>query len=265
MRVNGLSFDYVYNFTRLMDYNPDPLVLQEDREYSLKELADWFGINKTTIIKNRDKYLEYLDAFAEWEPIGKTRVKIKNVFIERFDKDVVSNYNKIKVKLDDCWNASGLDTCSRVAKEMERSLDLAPSTIYKYVAKSRTELYGKPFFSVGEKGSCVYLWCKKQGEGAEAVYTMLTPEEEKIKQSIIQKYYGDLTEKNIIVQGMVAAGEISKEEAWDLLTKLTDLDNGDKFFCFISELQSVLQATLVRGTLVSRKEEGAWLPNTSIQ
>ena len=197
--------------------------------------------------------------------MGKTRIKIKNVFIERFDKDVVSSYNKIKVKLDDCWNESGLDTCSRVAKEMERSLDLAPSTIYKYVTKSRTELYGKPFFSMGEKGSCVYLWCKKQGEGAEAVYTMLTPEEEKIKQSIIQKYYGDLTEKNIIVQGMVAAGEIGKEEAWDLLTKLTDLDNGDKFFCFISELQSVLQATLVRGTLISRKEEGAWLPNTSIQ
>ena len=265
MKIDGLSFDYVYNFARLMDYNPDPFVLQEDREYSLRELAAWFGINEATINRSKDKYLEYLDAFAEWEPVGKTKIKIKNVFIERFDKDVVSNYNKIKVTLDDCWNESGLDTCSRVAKEMERSLDLAPSTIYRYVTKSRTELYGKPFFSMGEKGSCVYLWCKKQGEGAEAIYTMLTPEEEQIKQSIIKKYYGDLTEKNIIVQGMVAAGEISKEEAWDFLTKLTDLDNGDKFFCFISELQNVLQATLVRGTLISRKEEGAWLPNTSIQ
>lgn len=43
------------------------------------------------------------------------------------------------------------------------------------------------------------MWCKKIGEGAEAHFEFLTPEEEASKRSIISKYYGDTTEQ----KGMV--------------------------------------------------------------
>lgn len=50
----------------------------------------------------------------------------------------------------------------------------------------------------GREHTCVYIWCKKIGEGAAAHFEFLTPEEEAIKRSIISKYYGDTTEQGMV-------------------------------------------------------------------
>ncbi|MDV3427435.1 MAG: hypothetical protein LIR50_10275 [Bacillota bacterium] len=49
-------------------------------------------------------------------------------------------------------------------------------------------------------GKCRYLWCKETEDGD---LRQLTFEEEEIKQKLIKKYFGDATEKQILVQGMV--------------------------------------------------------------
>lgn len=213
-------------------------------------------MHRTTLLRQKEKYLGYLKLFAEYEPVGKTRVRITRVIDPEFSKDKISNYNTIRNKIGDYWQQDGLDTCSHVASAIvkKENLSMAESTVYNYVLKGKTELYGKPYVVRGTKGTCVYMWCKKIGEGAEAHFEFLTPEEEAIKRSIISKYYGDTTEQNIFVQGMVRSGEITKEEAWGVLEKLTGLNNEDKFWGFFQELEDELCCTIVRGTLIKPDE-----------
>lgn len=230
--------------------------LKENSVYNLAELAAWFGVRHETMTRQKDKYLGYLKLFADYEPVGKTRVRITKVIEPSFNKERISNYNKVKEKIGDYWQEDGLDTCSHVTSVIakEENLPMAESTIYNYVLKSKTELYGKPYIVRGTKGTCVYMWCKKIGTGADAHFEFLTPEEEAVKRAIVSKYYGDTTEQNIFVQGMVRSGEITKEEAWEVLEKLTGLDNEEKFWGFFQELEAELSCTIVRGTLIKPDE-----------
>lgn len=52
---------------------------------------------------------------------------------------------------------------------------------------------------------------------------------------------------------MVEAGEIQKEEAWEVLEELTNMK--DNFMPFLGELQEKLQCQVVRGTLVVRDRD----------
>jgi len=128
-------------------------------------------------------------------------------------------------------------------------LTIADTTAYNYTLKSRNDLFGKPFQEAGVLGSCQYVWCKQDNETGKLYF--LTEEEEKIKGLLIKKYFGDATEKQIIVQGMIEAGEITKEEAWDILTKMTNM-KGNNFLNFLKELQKMIGCRVIRGTLVQR-------------
>ena len=50
---------------------------------------------------------------------------------------------------------------------------------------------------------------------------------------------------------MVALGEIKKEDAWQLLEELTNMDDRG-FMNFLVELQERIGCQVVRGTLVNR-------------
>ena len=76
----------------------------------------------------------------------------------------------------------------------------------------------------------------------------LTSEEEEIKQKLIQKYFGNVSEKQVIVKAMVESGEISKEEAWDVLEELTNMKGRGNFLTFMNELQTKLNCKVIRGT-----------------
>lgn len=86
----------------------------------------------------------------------------------------------------------------------------------------RSELYGDPTEkeSKGEKGTCSYVWCKKNKQG-KLVY--LTDDEERIKKELLQKWFGSNDEKTIIVQEMVENGELDTKDAWDCYSKLISL------------------------------------------
>lgn len=230
----------------------------ELRLYTSKELAEWFGISPASFYKYREKKLEELKAFADFEQVGNKQKKIKITYIYEpvYSKQGSANFNKIKDQVDKVWDASGLDTCKRVSEKiMEKNnyaLAIKDSTVYNYTLKSRNILYGKPFDGVGGTlGSCRYSWVKEEEDGS---LRELTSEEQEIKDKLIKKYYGDATEKQILVQGMIEAGEITKEEAWDVLTKMTHM-NKASFYTFLKELQKVLDCKIIKGTIVDRIEQ----------
>lgn len=225
--------------------------------FTNKELAEWFGIKESSFKNQKKKKLEELKFFADFV-VEKGKVKVTHVKFPVYNKQLNSNQAIIQDNIDKIWNENGLDTCSRVALQLKEEVQevacLAPSTVYKYTIENRNALYGRPFGDKGSLGKCKYLWCKKIGDGIDAEYRLLTEEEEKIKQELIKKYFGDATEKQIIVKGMVENGEIRKDEAWEVLEELTHMGSGN-FMMFLGELQEKLECQVIRGTMVERLEQ----------
>ena len=50
---------------------------------------------------------------------------------------------------------------------------------------------------------------------------------------------------------MVEAGEITKEDAWDVLEEMTNMKTGN-FMMFLKELQAELGCQVVKGTYIER-------------
>ena len=221
---------------------------------SNKDIAEWMGVSANTFNKSKEKYLRELADFADFHLEGK-KVVIDKIINPVFSKQGSDAYQKVRDKVDEIWDESGLDSCSRVGNEIyeilteeDENFSLQSSTVYNYTIKGRNELYGKPFMNSGKLGNCIYLWCKRKEDGG---YSMLTKEEQIIKQQLQIKYFGDTTEKQILVKAMVETGELSKEEAWDALEEMTGMRTGN-FLMFLRELESKIGCQVVRGTLVCR-------------
>ena len=232
------------------------MIIEDNTIYTGKQIAQWFGIHPATFSRERDKFLNVLKNFASYEEVGK-RIKIIKVYGSNvYDKNWNTNYGRIRDKIPEVWNASGLDSSKRVSQEIQHELmlPLADGTVYNYTLQGRNELYGKPFGEPGELGKCIYTWCKKIGDGRTAEIIPLTPEENEIKQNLISKYFGDASEKQVIVKAMVETGEISKEEAWEVLEELTNMRGRGNFTAFLSELQEKLNCMVIRGTLIEPKK-----------
>lgn len=231
------------------------------------DLAAWFGIQPKTFKSHKKKKLEVLKNFCKFE---ETRggVKVLEIYEPVYSKKLSKARQTVENEFEVMWSDTGLDTCSRVGlaikKKMGNELSIKESTAQKYAVAARNELYGKPYQGGGRLGNCVMIWCKKEGDGATAKYEFLTEEETKIKDMLLKKYYGNATEKQLIVQDMVDRGEITKEEAWDILEALTG--GRANFYDFLCDLQEQLGGvTIVRGTLINKQykeiaavEEGAF-------
>lgn len=225
---------------------------------SNKELAEWFGVTANSFSKNKAKKLKELSNFAQYHIDEKNHIIIDVVYNDIYIKNGSNAYQKVRDKVDEIWSENGLDSCSRVGNEIyeilteeDENFALQSSTVYNYTIKGRNELYGKPFMSGGKLGSCVYLWCKRKKDGK---YSMLTEKEQMIKQQLQTKYFGDATEKQVLVKAMVEAGELSKEEAWGVLEEMTNMRTGN-FLMFLRELEEKIGCQVVKGTMVERLEE----------
>lgn len=221
-----------------------------------KELAEWFGVKYNSFRTKKAEKLEELKLFAEfYEENGK--IIITKVMEPVYQKGMASVKRKVIEKIDEVWSADGLDSCQRVGEkilialqEEDKDFNRAVGTIVKYTREGRNELYGLPFQGGGKIGSCTYLWCKRDPETGD--YSLLTEEEQQIKQKIQTKYFGDATEKQILVKAMVEAGEISKEDAWSVLEEMTNMNRKENFMGFLKEIQAALHCQIIRGTLVER-------------
>ena len=220
--------------------------------FNNKEIADWFGCSSAYFSQVKEKKFKELQAYADFELIGnkQKKVKINKVYEQEYHKKGSYAYETIKNKFDETWSDDGLDSCKRVCYQIMETEDLGivESTAYNYTLKTRNVLFGRPFQCSGKLGSCRYMWCKQQENGT---LRFLTQEQQKIKDRIVKKYFGDASEKQIIVQAMVESGEISKEQAWDILTEMTNM-KGNNFLAFLKQLQKAIGCRVIRGTYVER-------------
>lgn len=221
-----------------------------------KKLAEWFGIKPASFSKYREAKIEELKYFAEFYENKKGKIVITKVLNPIYNKRGSEAYRKVVDKIDQVWSKNGLDSCSRVGTEIcemlhneDDDFENTVSTVVEYTRKGRNELYGKPFSNGGLLGNCVYMWCKRDKDSG--LYSFLNEEESAIKEQLQTKYFGDATEKQILVKGMIEAGEISKEDAWEILEELTNMRTGN-FMAFLTELQNKVGCQVIRGTYVER-------------
>lgn len=218
-----------------------------------QQLADWFGVSLSTFNHTKKKKLEQLKVFADYQLIGNKikKVKITNIYNPIYSKQGSSNFQIIKTNFKTYWkdNGKGLDTCKRVGEQMysDGITDLSYKSTISYVGRSKRQMFGKNFISRGANGYSIYGWGKwVQVSPGEVELVPLTPEEQGVKQKLIKKYYGNITEKTIFVQGMIDAGEITEEEAWKVLDQLVNIK--DKYGAFKAEFQIAINASLGKGT-----------------
>ena len=218
-----------------------------------QQVAEWMGISYSTFRKKKKEKLEELANFCNFEEIY-GGVNIIQIYEYKYSKLGSFSKQMIVKNLPQVWNQDGLDTCKRVGEEirLKNNLPIAAETAGKYAGEGRTKWFGKPYDgTAGSLGKCNYILCKTEGTGADTKYIRFTQEEQKIKENLMKKYFGSVAEKTVIVKAMVEMGEIKKEQAWDVLEEMTNL-NRESYFSFLMELSSLLKCKVVKATDVQR-------------
>ena len=138
-----------------------------------KELAQWFGVSDSCFRKaeNKARFLTILKKYADYHVVVKgngAQIIIDAIYESCYiDEKGPSARQRVKELVEQTWDTDGLDSCSRVAREIYPILQaeeysIAESTNYRYTCDGRTELWGSPVkLTAGEKGHCRYEWCKK--------------------------------------------------------------------------------------------------------
>ena len=217
------------------------------------ELADWFGIKLKSFSNTRVKKLKELEAYADFEDLGKAGINITNIKKPIYTK--TKAYDIVAEEFKDAWGTNGnkLDTCVNAAKKIynKRNNDLTvkENTLITYTGNYKRETYGAAYSKNGSykgtKGHCEIKLCKFDGEN----YIPFTPAEEKIKKEIYRKYFKEAGEQMEEMQKMktsVKEGDITKEEYLLQLETITD----SIWTNAIIELEEVLECSCKFATLL---------------
>lgn len=220
-------------------------------ECKISELAEWFRIGKTYLSTKKKEKLEELKEFCKYEIISSTKINILEIYFPVYEKKASMNYSIVKQEVPKKWNIGGLDCCSRVSHSIyedreNNKLTLSETSTYEYVRQVKNVLYGKcGSQNGGELGISRYVWGKKNDDGT---YSYLTEEENKIKEELLKKYFKNSKEASLFVQDSINKGEISKEEAWEMYSELTNVEFG--FHGFMTEFRERTGIQLVKCTEV---------------
>lgn len=215
-----------------------------------KELADWFGIKQNTFTQFKKKKLKELENYATFEEIY-GGVNITGIIKETYNK----KDNQIREVYQQGFEEfkQPIDTVSHINEQIyEKYYDKLPTLSsaasgYRYAIEVRNANYGVPFKGNGAKGHCYYLWCKMEEKDGTQYYIQFTEEEEKIKQRLLKQHFGTNEEKDLLIAEMVAVGEISKEDAYDIMMESRNL-NAKGFMGFLSALEREIGSKVVKAT-----------------
>lgn len=237
--------------------------LKENTLYTNQDICKWFGLKggRFCSADQKEKKLEQLKLFAEYELRGN---KIKKIFIKKvyqpiYDKKGSQSYQILQNNFQNYWSNSGtgLDTIKRVGEAMysDGIVDnISCGTAVEYTGRIKRAGWGKNYVTEGKKGYSIYAWGKYIQEGDTVRLVPLTKEEEEIKDKLIKKYFGNTTEKQVFVQGMVDNGEITKEQAWGVLQELTNMEG--KFQAFKAEFAVAINSAVGQGTYLITTHPG---------
>lgn len=226
-------------------------------QISNDELADWFMVSKNSLSKNKSRYLKKLEEYCDFTPY-QGGVKVHKIYKPSYVKN--KNLQVVREEFDTSWDESGLDTCIRVASDIQEKryedLTVQLNTTARHVSQIRNEKYGKPFSEEGgPQGHCIYILCKKDESGR---LVLLSEEEEQIKKRLLKKWLGDADEKTLLVKELVSKGELAEEEAWSYYNDIINLPNA--YMGFMGDFKHETGVQLIRGTLINKElhfaEEG---------
>ena len=215
-----------------------------------KELAQWFGISYGSFRTLKAKKLEELENYACFEEVyGGVEITaiIKSVYNKK-DNQIRQIYQQGFEEFK-----QPIDTVSHINNQIfDKYCDQlttlsSPESGYRYAREVRNAHYGVPFKGNGTKGHCYYLWCKVEEKNGEQFYVQFNEEEEKIKQELLKKYFGTNVEKDLLIAEMVTMGEISKEDAYDIMMEYRNL-NAQGFMGFLKALEKEIGSKVVKAT-----------------
>ena len=197
--------------------------------------------------KKKKQWLTKLAEYCEFESV-RGGVNITKIYKPCYSKN--TKYQKVKNNFCKVLDKGGLDSCKRIAGELHATVfggeKVQDSTLYIYTLAARTDLYGKPMSNIpGEKGTCSYVWCKKNPDTGRLYY--LSDEEEAIKQRLIKEYFSTADEKTAMVKSMIDAGELASDEAWEYYDKIMNLTGN--YIAFLQKFKELTGVQLVRGTV----------------
>lgn len=224
--------------------------LEQGKLYSGKQIAEWMGISPRTFANNKQKKLKQLQSFVDYRLEGN---KIKKVYIEKiyepvYHKKGSSARQEVRQNYEKFWHKD-LDTAKRVGEDMYRNgigNGVKCSTIIHYTGDEKRKDYGVAYGRDGRKGYCVMEWGKYVEENGERHLVPLTEEEKQIKNKLVKKWFGNTTDKQIFVAEMVSDGQIDREEAWDMLEELTNVEN--RLAGFRIDFMKAINADVDKGT-----------------
>jgi hypothetical protein len=215
-----------------------------------KELAEWFGVSYGRFRNIKKQKLEELKNFCFFEEIyGGVQVNaiINPIYIKELN-EIREVYQQGFEELK-----QPIDTVSHINNQIyEKYYDKLPTLSsaesgYHYAIEVRNANYGIPFKGDGKRGCCYYLWCKVEQKGDEFYFVQFNEEEEKIKQDLLKKHFGTSEEKDLLIAEMVACGEISKADAYDIMMEYRNL-NAQGFMGFLKALEKEIGAKVVKAT-----------------
>ena len=215
-----------------------------------KELAQWFGVSYGSFRTMKAKKMEELKNYAIFEEVyGGIEITaiIKDTYNKK-DNQIREIYSKGFEEL-----RQPLDTVSHINNQIYEKYNEQLPTLssaesgYRYAIEVRNANYGIPFKGKGSKGFCYYMWCKMEEKNGEQFFIQFTKEEEQIKKELLKKHFGTNEEKDLLIAEMVTNGEISKEDAYDIMMEYRTL-NGKGFMSILKELEKQIGAKVVKAT-----------------
>lgn len=224
-------------------------------KFKITELAEWFGIKVSSLKSTKEKKLEELKEFADYELVSSHQILITKVKYPFYVKKNSKNYEIIKKQITKTWNPDGIDTCKRVSnqiyKEKHNELTLTESTTYNYTIKAKTELYGKCGSKYGgSMGYSRYIWGIWDAD--QQKYIKLNAEQTKIKNELLKKYMHSANEAALFIQDSIESGELTKEEAWEVYNEMTDVKTN--YLSFLDEFAILTGFKLTKCTLITGKD-----------
>lgn len=209
------------------------MLLQENIVYTMKELAEWFGIKPASFSNRKQNRLKELSSYCDFEDRGRKGIYIKKVYIAEYGGKA---RKIIERDFKEAWkdNPNTIKNASDyICKKNKKILTVNNNTMYQYTCAVKRDWYGIAGSTGGRKGRCKWVYCVIDKENKTCRY--LTKEEEKIKKEMLKIFFKDKEERAEEVKKLQKSrqlGEINDKEYIEKSEEILGIAEGgewDKF------------------------------------
>lgn len=178
-----------------------------------QEFASWRGIKVNSLSRNKKRYLEDLSRFADFHLEGR-RIIIDRVLEPKFIKKFEEIYQKTLEIIPQVINKNGYDNGTSIN---DKVFTRYAEARYPFTLRGIKELYPDR----------VKTWLVKDWESGDV--RPMTDAERGVYKECFREFFGDAEDKTLLVEDMIAEGEISKEQAWDRYRRLLGLNKASYY------------------------------------